>query len=132
MFKSLVISFSRFAIGDGCLVREDDVSEDLKFCSDAAMIGVSMGIDMGGSVAGGGSFDCGFGACGVSSVGGGGGTDDWISGANGGRVDAVDDAIPVFVFDFLVEFGGGYIVVYFEFICGLRGGGGGVFVFVFG
>ena len=71
----------------------------------------------------------------VGSVGGGGGgTDDWISGANGGRVDAVDDAIPVFVFNFLVEFGGGYIVVYFELICGLRGGeggGGGVFVFVF-
>ena len=130
MLSSLVISFSPFAIWDGCLVREDDVSEDLKFCSDAAMIGVSMGIDMGGSMAGGGLFDCGFGACGVSSVGGGGGTDDWISGANGGRVDAVDDAIPVFVFDFLVEFGGGYIVVYFEFICGLRGGG--VFVFVFG
>ena len=64
MFKSLVLSFSRFAIGDGCLVREDDVSEDLKFCSDAAMIGVSMGIDTDGSVAGGGSFDCGFGACG--------------------------------------------------------------------
>ena len=70
----------------------------------------------------------------VGSVGGGVGTDEWISGANGGRADAVDDTIPVFVFDFLVEFGGGYIVVYFEFICGLRGGGrgGGVFVFVFG
>ena len=40
---------SRFAIGGGCLVREDDVSEDLKFFSDAAMIGVSMGIDMDGS-----------------------------------------------------------------------------------
>ena len=45
-------------------MREDDVSEDLKFCSDAVMIGFSMGIDMDGSVAGGGSFDCGFGACG--------------------------------------------------------------------
>ena len=39
-----------------------------------------MGIDTEGSVAGDGSFDCGFGVDGVGS-GGGGGTDDWIRGA---------------------------------------------------
>ena len=75
MLSSLVISFSLFAIWDGCLVREEDVSEDMKICFGVAMIGVSMGIDMGGSVAGGGSFDCGFGTGGVGSVGSSGGKD---------------------------------------------------------
>jgi len=68
-------------------VRENDFSKGFKSCSGAVMDEVSMEINdggingMNGSVAGGGSFDCGFGSGGAECCGCGGGTGGSICGA---------------------------------------------------
>ena len=77
-------------------MRENDFSKGFKSCSGAVMVEVSLEINdggingMNGSVAGGGSFDCGFGLGGA----GGGGiivgvTDGLICGAVGALVISV-------------------------------------------